>query len=72
MGRLRQAFDNLYPNLKITKKYISVNVLWITLFAVSSLLTTNALQTYTKMDQTKICLFLLNTYLTGIKFLEKM
>ena len=25
-----------------------------------------------KIEQTKICAFLLNTYLTGIKFLEKM
>lgn len=66
------AFEDLYPDLSVAKKHVSSQVLWITLFALSSLLTTDSLQTYSKTDSSKICAFLLNTYLTGIKFLEKM
>ncbi|MBO4294373.1 MAG: TetR/AcrR family transcriptional regulator [Alphaproteobacteria bacterium] len=66
------AFKELYPKLKNTKRQVSVQVLWISLFALSSLLTTDSLQTYSKLNKTKICFFLLNTYLTGIKFLEKL
>ena len=69
---VHQAFKDLYPNLNNVKRHASAQVLWITLFALSSLLTTNSVKTYAKIDQTKICSFLLNTYLTGIKFLEKM
>jgi len=69
---IKEAFKDLYPALNNVKRHACVQVLWITLFALSSLLTTNSLKTYSKIDQTKICSFLLNTYLTGIKFLEKM
>lgn len=66
-----RAFKELYPKLKNTKRQVSVQVLWVSLFALSSLLTTDSMQTYSKLNQAKICAFLLNTYLTGIKFLEK-
>ena len=69
---IKEAFKDLYPALNNVKRHACVQVLWITLFALSSLLTTNSLNTYSKIDETKICSFLLNTYLTGIKFLEKM
>ena len=69
---IKEAFKDLYPALNNVKRHACVQVLWITLFALSSLLTTNSLKTYSKIDETKICSFLLNTYLTGIKFLEKM
>ena len=69
---INQAFKDLYPDLNTIKRHASVQVLWITLFALSSLLTTSAVKSYSKIDQTKICSFLLNTYLTGIKFIEKM
>ena len=69
---INEAFKGLYPNLSNIKRRASTQVLWITLFALSSLLTTNSIKTYSKIDQIKICSFLLNTYLTGIKFLEKM
>ena len=67
-----QAFKDLYPDLNTIKRHASVQVLWITLFALSSLLTTNAVKSYSKIDEKKICSFLLNTYLAGIKFIEKM
>lgn len=69
---INQAFKDLYPDLNTIKRRTSVQVLWITLFALSSLLTTNDVKSYSKIDETKICSFLLNTYLTGIKFIEKM
>lgn len=69
---INQTFKELYPDLNNLKRNVSAQVLWISLFALSSLLTTNSIKTYSKINQTKISSFLLNTYLTGIKFLEKM
>ena len=69
---LEKAFKELYPDLKNDKRHVSVQVLWIALFSVSALLTTPSLEAYSKIEQTKICKYMLNTYLTGIKVLEKM
>ncbi len=69
---IEKSFKELYPLLKSDKRHVSVQVLWICLFGVSSLLTTSSLESYSKVEQTKICKFLLNTYLTGIKVLEKL
>ena len=65
------AFCQMYPRLKPEKRHVSTQVLWITLFALSSLLTTDAIKTYSKIEPSKICSFLLNTYLSGLKLIEK-
>ncbi len=63
---------DLYQGLEFKKRHAFVEVLWITLFALSSLLTTSALETYSKINATKICELLLNTYLAGIKVSERI
>jgi len=69
---LEKAFKELYTNLKPDQRHVCVQVLWVALFGLSSLLTTSSIETYSKIEQTKICKFLLNTYLTGVKVLEKI
>lgn len=69
---IEKGFKDLYPNLKVEKRHVCVQVLWISLFGLSALLTTSSVEKYSKIEQTKLCKFLLNTYLTGIKVLEKL
>ncbi len=64
------AFYTLYPNMIPERRHISTQVLWVTLFALSALLTTDSVKTYSKIEPSKICLFLLNTYLSGLKAIE--
>lgn len=66
-----KEFKTLYPALKVEKRHAGVQVLWITLFALSSLLTTDSINAYSKLEPTKITKFLIGTYLTGLKVLEK-
>lgn len=66
-----KEFKTLYPTLKVEKRHAGVQVLWITLFALSSLLTTDSINAYSKLEPTKITKFLIGTYLTGLKVLEK-
>ena len=68
---LEKELKILYPDLKPDKRQIATQVLWITLFALSALLTTDSINTYSKLEPTKISKFLLGTYLTGLKVLEK-
>lgn len=69
---LEQSFKELYPKLKFAKRQVSSEVLWISLFSLSSLLTTSNLSTYSKLEYKKMCQVLLDTYLTGLKVLEKI
>ena len=69
---LEKNFSDLFGTLDIKKRHAFVEVLWISLFSLSSLLTTSALETYSKMSQTKICTLLLNTYLSGVKVSERV
>ncbi|MBP5616046.1 MAG: TetR/AcrR family transcriptional regulator [Alphaproteobacteria bacterium] len=66
-----KEFKELYPALKVEKRHAGVQVLWITLFALSSLLTTDSINAYSKLEPAKITKFLIGTYLTGLKVLEK-
>ena len=72
VGLFDKTIKELYPRLKNKKRQVCAQVLWITLFSLSSLLTTPSLETYSKIGQTKVCKFLINTYLTGMKVLEKV
>lgn len=66
-----KEIKTLYPSFKSEKRQISSQVLWIALFALSTLFTTDSINTYSKLEPQKIAKFLLGTYLTGLKVLEK-
>ena len=68
---IEDAFRQMYPSLKYENRHIAVQVLWITLFGLGALLTTDSIESYSKIEPTKLCKFLLNTYLAGIKVLER-
>lgn len=64
-------FDNVYPNLQPKERQLSLHVLWLALFSVSSFLTTQALDNFSKVNRKNLCKLLLNTYLGGLTVLNE-
>jgi AcrR family transcriptional regulator len=64
-------FNEVYPNLLPKERRLSLNVLWVALFSVSSFLTTEALDNFSKVNRKNLCKLLLNTYLAGLTVLNE-
>lgn len=64
-------FDEIFSRLSPNKKRVSKEVLWVSVFALSALLTTNTLTGMAKVNKKNICRLLLNTYLAGLRSLKK-
>lgn len=69
---LETNLKELFPELNIQKRHAFTEALWVSLFSLSSLLTTSAIESYIKMEPTKICELMLNTYLAGMKVSERL
>lgn len=67
----RPYFDKVYPNLLPKERKLSLHVLWLALFSVSSFLTTQALDNFSKVNRKNLCKLLLNTYLAGLTVLNE-
>lgn len=65
------AFRTLFPDIPLPERILSLQVLWLSLFALSSFLTTDTLDSFSKINKRTLCELLLNTYLAGMKVLEK-
>lgn len=66
------SFKALYPDIPLPERILSLQVLWLSLFSLSSFLTTDALDSFSKINKNTLCELLLNTYLAGIKVLEQV
>lgn len=64
-------FNEVYPNLLPKERRLALNVLWVALFSVSSFLTTEALDNFSKVNRKNLCKLLLNTYLAGLTVLNE-
>lgn len=69
---MENAFKALFPDIPLPERILSLQVLWLSLFSLSSFLTTDALDSFSKINKNSLCELLLNTYLAGIKVLEKV
>ncbi len=65
------SFAHMFPDIEIPERTLSTQVLWLSLFSLSSFLTTDALDSFNKINKYTLCELLLNTYLAGMKVLEK-
>jgi hypothetical protein len=50
---------------------LSSQVLWLSMFALSSFLAKDVLEPFAKADKNTICQILVNTYIAGLTVLEK-
>lgn len=64
-------FDKVYPNLRPKERQLSLHVLWLALFSVSSFLTTKVLDNFSRVNKKNLCKLLLNTYLAGLTVLNE-
>lgn len=67
----QKSFDAVYVHLNIRKRRLARQVLWLSLFALSSFLTTNVIDHLSMVNKKNLCKLLLNTYLAGLAVLKK-
>ncbi len=67
----RPVFEEVFVNIRPRERRLSMQVLWLSLFSVSSLLTTPVLDGMGSVNKKTICQLLLNTYLAGLTALNK-
>lgn len=68
---VNKLVERIVPNMEAPERVLSAEVLWLTVFSVSSLLTNDILDNFSKVDKQNICRILFNTYIAGLTVLEK-
>ena len=63
------SFDAIYTHLNARKKKVARQVLWLSLFAMSSFLTTTIINDLRMLTKKNLCKLMLNTYLAGLAVL---
>lgn len=67
----RKEFNAVFAKLSPAERKVSLQVLWLSMFSLSSFLTLNGLDKMSKVNKKNICKLLLNTYLAGLSVLKK-
>lgn len=65
------SFNAVYSRLNPRKRKLARQVLWLSLFALSSFLTTRTIDNLNMINKKNLCKLMLNTYLAGIAVLRK-
>lgn len=65
------SFDAIYTHLNARKKKVARQVLWLSLFAMSSFLTTTIINDFRMVTKKNLCKLMLNTYLAGLAVLKR-
>ena len=67
----RGEFVKIFASLNSAEIKVSLQVLWLSIFSLSSYLTLSGLDKMSKINKKTICKLLLNTYLAGLSALKK-
>ena len=70
-GLINKLLMQLVPNMERPERILSSQILWLTLFALSSFLTKDILDSFTKVNKETICQLMFNTYVAGLTVIEK-
>ena len=70
-GLINKLLIRLVPNMERPERILSSQILWLTLFALSSFLTKDILDSFTKVNKETICQLMFNTFVAGLSVLEK-
>lgn len=70
-GIINSLLQQILPEMERPERILSSQILWLTLFALSSFLTKDILDSFTKINKETICQVLLNTYVAGLTVLER-
>lgn len=67
----RGQFVKIFGSLSAAEIKVSLQVLWLSMFSLSSYLTLTTLDKMSRINKKTICKLLLNTYLAGLSVLKK-
>ncbi len=67
----RKEFVKIFTSLSAAERKISLQVLWLSMFSLSSYLTLSSFDKMNRVNKKNICKLLLNTYLAGLSVLKK-
>lgn len=70
-GLINSLLQQIVPQMERPERILSSQILWLTLFALSSFLTKDMLDSFTKINKETICQVMLNTYVAGLTVLEQ-
>ena len=71
IGCINSLLQRILPQMERPERILSSQVLWLNLFALSSLLTKDILDSFAKVDSKSLCDIVLNTYVAGLSVLEQ-
>ncbi len=71
IGCIGSLLQRMLPDMERPERILSSQVLWLNLFAVSSLLTKEIQNSFAKIDCKNLCQIVLNTYIAGLSVLER-
>ena len=67
----RKEFIKIFGTLSAAEIKVSLQVLWLSMFSLSSYLTLSSLDKMSRINKKTVCKLLLNTYLAGLSVLKK-
>lgn len=70
--RLEKEFAKIFRQLSRSERKLAMQVLWLSLFSLSSFLITPGLDNFSGLNKENICKLLLNTYLGGLAVLKRV
>lgn len=68
---IKSLLQKIVPQMERPERILSAQILWMTIFALSSLLTNDVLDTFSKVNKKTICQIVANTYVAGLSVLEQ-
>lgn len=68
---IHELMQRIVPDMERPERVLSSQILWLTLFAVSSFLTKDILDSLVKVNKKTICQLMMNTFVAGLTVLEK-
>lgn len=68
--RLNEIIYRIVPQMERPERILSSQVLWLTVFALSSFLSKDMLDSLPKVGRKALCQILVNTYVAGLTVLE--
>ena len=70
--RMESEFAKIFRQLSRRERKLAMQVLWLSLFSLSSFLITPGLEHFSTLNKENICKLLLNTYLGGLAVLKRV
>ncbi len=67
----RREFNAVFSALRPAEQKVSLRVVWLAMFSLSSVLTLSGLDKMSRVNKRSVCKLLLNTYLAGLTVLKR-